>query len=49
MFETLSPVINPESWESSNTALRFKAANVIHYYVAKCLCPSMHLPHVSGF
>jgi hypothetical protein len=49
MFETLSPVLNPEPWESSNTALRFKAANNIHYYISKGLCPSMHLPHVGGF
>jgi hypothetical protein len=49
MFETLSPVLNPEPWESSNTALRFKAANNIHYFVAKVLCPSKPLPHVGGF
>jgi hypothetical protein len=49
LFETLSPVLNPEPWEYSNTALRFKAANTIHYYVAKGLCPSMYLPHVGGF
>ena len=49
MFETLSPVFNPEPWKSSNNALRFKAANSIHYYIAKGLCPSMHLPNVDGF
>jgi len=44
MFETLFPVLNPEPWESSNNAVRFKAANIIHY-VVKGLCPSMHLFH----
>jgi len=49
MFETLSPVLSPEPWEASNIALRFKAADIIRHYVAKNLCPSMHLSHVGGF
>ena len=49
VFATLSPVFNPEPCGSCITALNFKAANHIHYSVAKAFCPRMHLPQVRGF
>ena len=48
MLETLFPVLNPEPWEPSNIALRFKTVNNIYHFIIKGLYPNMDPPHLGG-